>query len=43
MQPLTMAAVKPINRRDKAAWSRKQQSEKEKRARKAVLVGKDGR
>ena len=38
-----MATVKPMKRRERAACKRKQQREKEKRARKRALGASDGR
>lgn len=43
MHPLIMAVVKPMKRRERAACRIKQKRENEKRARKAALVGSDGR
>lgn len=43
MHPLTIATVKPMKRLERWTWIRKEHSEKEKRAKKVALAGRDGR
>jgi len=43
MQPLTIAMVKPMKRRESPTWNKKQHSENEKRASSVPFAASDGK